>query len=84
MTGWNARLSLLLCSMIAACGGSSGAACEVDTDCASGFCKADGTCGDAEADAGAGDDSGADGQSTVCNPNHDGTISGSEMPMAAG
>lgn len=80
-----ACLALLLCSMSAACGGSSGATCEVDDDCASGFCKADGTCGDAEPDAGTGDgDGGVDGPTGVCAPNHDGVIELAELPFAAG
>lgn len=75
---------LLLCS-IAACSGGSGAQCEVDTDCASGFCKADGTCGDGDVDGGTGgNDAAIDGASTICTPNHDGMITLAELPMAAG
>lgn len=76
-------LVLLLCSIIAGCGGSSDLACAVDGDCASGFCKANGTCGVAETDGGMGD-GGGDGQSGVCNPNHDGIITLNELPFAAG
>ncbi len=76
-------LALLLCSMSAACDGGSGAACKVDEDCASGFCKVDGTCGDAEADGGM-DDAGIDAIATICTPDHDGTITLSELPFAAG
>jgi hypothetical protein len=78
------RLSwfVLLCSMSAACGGGGGESCQVDDDCASKFCKADGTCGPAEVDAGA--DGSADGTSTVCTPNHDGMIALGELPFAAG
>ena len=39
-------LFALQCS-IAACGSGGDAVCVHDTDCPSGFCKADGTCGDA-------------------------------------
>lgn len=72
--------------MIAACGSPSGEACTVDTDCASGFCKANGTCGDAETDAGAGDDSGdgSDGSMALCTPDHNGVITKAELPFAAG
>lgn len=84
MTTRFAHLVLLLCSMIAACGDGAGATCEVDDDCASGFCKADGTCGDAASDGGADGDADVDGQSGVCTPNHDGIITASEMPLAAG
>jgi hypothetical protein len=75
---------VLLCSMNAACGSSSGAACEIDSDCASGFCKADGTCGDATPDGGTEDSTSTDAQSGVCTPNHDGVITAAEMPLAAG
>lgn len=85
MKPWFACFALLLCSMGAACGDGAGTACEVNDDCASGFCKADGTCGDAAPDAGAGGDGGGeDGPSGVCTPNHDGVIEMSELPLAAG
>src|SRR5262245_52144117 len=83
MRAWFAPIALLLCSTIAACGSGSDQACEVDNDCASHFCKADGTCGVAETDAGTGDAT-ADGTSNVCVPNHDGVITLAEMPFAAG
>lgn len=76
-------LVLLLCSMSAACDGGSGAACKVDDDCASGFCKVDGTCGDVEVDGGTGDGD-VDGQTVVCTPNHDGIITLNELPFAPG
>lgn len=72
---------LLLCS-IAACGGGSGETCATNADCASGFCKLDGTCGPAEIDAAPGGD--VDAPSGVCTPNHDGTITKAEVPFAAG
>jgi hypothetical protein len=81
------HLFVLLCSMIAACGGSSGTTCTTDDQCASHFCKADGTCGMATVDAAPGSDapSGTDGSaSTLCAPNHDGTISADEVPLKAG
>ena len=84
MRAWFAAIALLLCSTIAACGSGSEQACAKDTDCASGFCKADGTCGPAETDAGAGDDGTTDGQTAVCVPNHDGVITLAELPFAAG
>lgn len=79
------RALLLLCSIGAGCGGAgSGASCEVDSDCASNFCKADGTCGPAAADSGV--DGGGDGDapSGICAPDHDGTITLAELPFAAG
>jgi hypothetical protein len=74
---------LLLCSMSVACGGGSGETCEVDDDCASHFCKADGTCGPAETDAGTSDGD-PDATSALCTPDHDGTITLHELPFAAG
>lgn len=74
---------LLLCSMSAACGEGSGTTCRVDDDCASHFCKADGTCGAAETDAGS-VDSDADAIGALCTPNHDGSITLAELPFAAG
>lgn len=74
---------LLLCSMSAACGGAgSGATCEVDDDCDSKFCKADGMCGSAEIDGGT--DVSVDGASAICTPNHDGMITLAELPFAPG
>jgi hypothetical protein len=79
-------LFVLLCSMIAACGGSSGTTCTTDDQCPSHFCKADGTCGVASVDAAPGSDApmGDGSASTLCAPNHDGTITADEVPLAAG
>jgi hypothetical protein len=77
--------ALLLCSIVVGCSGGSGADCQVNEDCASGFCKLDGTCGPAPVDGAVGDtDAPGDGASALCNPNHDGIISANELPMAAG
>lgn len=72
--------------MIAACGGSSGTTCTTDDQCASHFCKADGTCGMATVDAPPGSDApmGDGSASGLCVPNHDGTISADEVPLKAG
>jgi hypothetical protein len=80
-------LFVLLCSMIAGCGGGGGTTCTTDDQCASHFCKADGTCGMATVDAAPGSDGsgGTDGSAqSLCTPNHDGTISADEVPLAAG
>ena len=75
---------MLLCNM-SACGGSGEASCTRDEDCASGFCKADGTCGPADVDAAVGDvDAAPDGPSGLCTPNHDGSITLAELPLVAG
>jgi hypothetical protein len=78
----------LQCSMAAliGCGGGSSEVCTMDDQCASHFCRADGTCGPAEGDGGMGSDGGgSDGSNTgLCTPNHDGKISANEVPLAAG
>jgi hypothetical protein len=70
----------------AACAGGPSNTCDVDEDCASGFCRADGTCGPAE-DTDGGDDGDAgsapDGP-TGCDPDHDGTIARDELPLVPG
>ncbi len=69
----------------AACGDSgSGTSCTEDEQCASRFCRADGTCAPAELDATVGLDAPADVMSGVCVPNHDGTITLAELPLTAG
>ena len=78
------RAFMLLCSMSAGCGGSQGQTCMLDTDCASGFCKADGTCGPAPVDASPQADASSDAPSALCNPNHDGSITLAELPFVAG
>lgn len=81
----SSRALLLLCSIGAGCsGGASGGSCEVDTDCASNFCKADGTCGPAGADGGTDGGGDVDAPSGICAPDHDGTITIAELPFAAG
>jgi len=78
------RIAVLHCSTIlAACSGGSGDVCTRDSDCASGFCRADGTCGPAETDGGMPDTLPPDG-SMLCAPDHDGSISASEVPLTAG
>ena len=69
--------------MLAACDGGAAEPCVRDDECASGFCKADGTCGPAS-DGDGGIDPPADGTSALCAPDQDGTIVASEMPLAAG
>lgn len=86
----SSRLALiaLQCSIsLAACGGGGGGeVCTTDDQCASHFCRADGTCGPATTDGGgSGSGSGGDGGNTgLCTPNHDGKITANEVPLAAG
>ena len=72
--------------MAAACQGGSGDTCTSDSQCPSHFCRADGTCGPAMADAPSqgSDAPPPDGSSALCMPNHDGTITAAELPLAAG
>src|SRR6185295_5224983 len=72
-----------VCSTLAACGGGAAEPCVRDSECASGFCKADGTCGPAS-DVDAPIDPPADGTSALCAPDQNGTISAPEVPLAAG
>jgi hypothetical protein len=90
---------------LVACAASGGATrCVVGADCASGVCRADGTClpvtddagvpveRDASSDAGVPSDDGAMPDAPIgvdagpggCAPNHDGTITRSEVPIRAG
>lgn len=76
---------VLLCSMAIGCGGGGGTECARDDECASGFCRVDGTCGPSDVDAAVTDgDVGTDAPSGVCAPNHDGSVSFAELPLIAG
>ena len=81
MSRWSASTLLLLCSI--GCGGNHDNACSRDEDCASHFCRADGTCGPAETDGGDGD-APIDMPAGPCTANHDGVIERAELPLAAG
>src|SRR3954471_7263932 len=84
----SARFALiaLQCSMaLAACGGGGGESCTTDDQCASHFCRADGTCGPARTDGGGSGSGSSDGGTPgLCAPNHDGKITANEVPLAAG
>lgn len=76
---------MLLCSMGVGCGQAPGESCSLDSDCASGFCKADGTCGPAPVDVPLQADASIDAPpSALCTPNHDGSIALDELPFVAG
>jgi hypothetical protein len=70
--------------LVAGCGQSSVTTCTHDEDCASHFCKADGTCGPAGTDAPLGSDAQSDAPPGVCTPDHDGHITAAELPLVAG
>lgn len=73
-----------LCSVVAvACGGAADV-CVRDSECESGFCRADGTCGPAVDTDAMPSDGVPDGTSELCSPNHDGSIARDEVPLAAG
>lgn len=81
------RLALLVAvqCLAAGCAGGDADRCEVDGDCASGFCRADHTCAPADGDAGATDAADhPDADSAGCHPDHDGTITRDELPLAPG
>ncbi len=87
----SAALVMLLCSMVIGCAGGSDNPCTRDEECASGFCRADGTCAPAEEPDAATDGDDTDGDDTIdappselCTPNHDGAIARNEVPLAAG
>lgn len=78
----------MCCIAVAAgCGGSGADRCERDDQCASGFCRADGTCAPEQPDATPGAPDGGptiDAPSGACMPDHDGVIARDEIPLAAG
>jgi hypothetical protein len=69
----------------AACAGGPADRCAVNSDCPSGFCRADGTCAPAD-DAGGPPDAAGDlpDGPAGCDPDHDGTIARDELPLAPG
>jgi hypothetical protein len=77
-------LALSIATTAVACSDPAGTSCTRDDECASHFCKADGTCGPAGLDAGPTSDAPADGTSGLCTPNHDGMITLAELPLVAG
>jgi hypothetical protein len=86
-----AALVMLLCSMLVGCAGGADNPCTRDDQCESGFCRADGSCAPVEEPDAAtdGDDTDDDSMidappSELCTPNHDGSISRTEIPLAAG
>lgn len=83
------RLALIValqCAALISCGGGAADRCEVNADCPSGFCRADGTCApdEGDGDAGAPDADQLDASGTGCQPNHDGTIARDEISLAPG
>lgn len=77
---------VLLMVGLAACSSSDPSACDDHSDCASGFCRADHTCAPVEDIVDAGTDGAAPADAPVagCVPDHDGTITRSELVMHAG
>jgi hypothetical protein len=75
----------LQCSIAIGCGSAGhDQTCSTDDQCASHFCKADGTCGDVTIDAPGSGEAGIDGTTAACTPDHDGHITLAELPLIAG
>jgi hypothetical protein len=73
-------------ALLAGCADTRERSCTSNADCASGLCRADGTCAPVDADGGAGPDGfvgDGDGGLLSCQPNHDGVIVRSEVLLAA-
>jgi hypothetical protein len=77
-------IAIVALQYLAGCAGSPADRCDVNSDCASGFCQADHTCAP-EGDGGARPDStvGVDGPEG-CTPDLDGTITRAELPLQPG
>lgn len=71
-------------ALLGACAGSDPDRCDVATDCASGFCRADHTCAPVDDVDGGGSDGPSSDGPTGCQPDHDGTLTRDELVMAAG
>lgn len=82
--------SIVACATLIGCSsGTTATPCSTNDDCASHFCKADGTCAPVAADGAPGGDSGSgsggiDAPSVGCAPNQDGMITRAELPLVAG
>ncbi len=83
-------LGLFGCALVSlfGCSGGEVRQCDLDSECASGFCRDDGTCAPVEPDGGVespdADPLGPDAATDLCHPNHDGQIDRDEIFLAAG
>jgi hypothetical protein len=77
---------MVIAFVLSGCASSGERACVNGADCASGVCLSDGTCAPEAADGGTGGDADqpGDGAVAACDPDHDGTVSRAEVPLAAG
>lgn len=82
---------VLVAVLIAGCAGGGEGQCATGADCASGFCRLDGTCAPVDGpDAGPGADAdpaapdAGDAGTALCSPDHDGVITRAEVSIAAG
>ncbi len=79
------NMIVVSCSALIAGCGTTAELCVRDSECESGFCRADGTCGPAsDSDAMPPDGMPGDGQTALCTPDHDGSITRAELPLVAG
>ena len=82
-----AMAAVLSAALGAGCSSSPAETCTRDDQCSSHFCRADGTCApDVDGPLGGPDapTTTPDGSPLGCTPNHDGTITRAELPLAAG
>jgi hypothetical protein len=83
-------LGSLAAVIASGCAGGGEDACATGADCASGFCRLDGTCAPVDGtDAGPVTDAGpaidgGDAGTALCQPDHDGVITRAEVSIAAG
>jgi len=80
-----AGLAIAIAAVAIGCADSGPRACVDGADCASGLCRADGTCAPLD-DGGSGDADPAapDGAPATCTPDHDGVVARDEILLAAG
>ncbi len=78
------QCSIAIAGALAGCRAEPQASCERDSDCSSHFCKLDHTCGVVPVDGPPSIDAPGDASNVACTPNHDGTITAAELPLAAG
>jgi len=78
-------IAVSLTALLSACAATKAEPCNLDQDCPSGRCRADGTCApQVDASAGGDADGAVDATAPLCTPNHDGIIGRDEFPLEVG